>query len=202
MIESNNSPVTRTMNTTVVRKIKRSDGGAGRWPAYVLGEDTFGLWLYSPRGCLYRGRTGVTLHECEVGQGNRATGLPVMHLIPRVGWWFAAWYRNGDAPIIGIDICTPPTLIDDEWHYTDLELDPHAFDDGRVEIHDEDEFLAACKAGFISFTEAKEARQAADEVAQGLRDKREPFGCVGWDRLDLAVALRLPPITTLSEPTA
>jgi len=120
-----------------------------------------------------------------------------VHLIPRVGWWIAAWYRIGDEAIIGIDICTPPTLIDDEWHYTDLELDPHAFGDSRVEIDDEDEFLAECEAGFISSTEAVEARRAADELTQGLRDKREPFGRVGWDRLDQALALGLPPITTL-----
>jgi hypothetical protein len=192
--------VYETMNTTVIRKLKRPDG-VGRWPAYVLGEDSFGLWLYSPRGCRYRGRAGAIVTECEVGQGNRASGLPVMHLIPKVGWWFAAWYRDGEASIIGIDICTPPILVDHEWHYTDLELDPHAFGDGRVEVHDESEFIAACEAGLISSIEAAEARTTAAEIAQKLRDKREPFGRAGWDKLDQALDLTLPPITRLSEPT-
>jgi hypothetical protein len=189
------------MKTTVIRKIKRP-GGMGRWPAYVLAEDSFGSWLYSPLGCVYRGQSGETITECEVGQGNRARGLPVLHLVPRVGWWFAAWYRIGGAAIIGIDICTPPTRINDEWHYTDLELDPHGLDGGRVELHDEDEFTAACEAGLISATEASEASAAAAELVQCLREKREPFGRVGWDRLDSALGLQLPPITTLSEATA
>ena len=189
------------MKTTVIRKIKRPDG-IGRWPAYVLAEDSFGSWLYSPMGCRYRGRSGETITECEVGQGDRAHGLPVLHLAPKIGWWFAAWHRLGGAAIIGIDVCTPPTRIDDEWRYTDLELDPHGFGDGRLELHDEDEFAAACEAGLISASEAAEASAAAAELLQGLREKREPFGRAGWDRLDSALALQLPPITVLREATA
>jgi hypothetical protein len=158
--------------------------------------------LYSPLGCLYRGRSGETVTECEVGQGDRTRGLPVLRLVPKVGWWFAAWYRVGEAAIIGIDVCTPPTRVDDEWHYVDLELDPHGFDDGRVELHDEDEFTAACEAGLISASEAAEASATAAELVRGLREKREPFGRVGWDRLDTALSLQLPPITVLRDATA
>jgi len=189
------------MKTIVIRKIKRPDG-IGRWPAYVLAEDSFGTWLYSPLGCIYRGRSGGTTAECEVGQGNRARGLPVLHLVPKIGWWFAAWYRLGGTAVIGIDVCTPPTCLNNEWRYTDLELDPHGFDDGRVELHDEEEFKAACEASLISAREAAEAGAAAAELMQSLRERREPFGRIGWDRLDSALALELPPITELGEPTA
>src|SRR5688572_14299615 len=115
-------PPTIKMKTTVIRKTKRPDG-MGRWPAYVLAEDTFGTWLYSPLGCIYRGQRGETTGECEVGQGDRDRGHPVLHLVPKIGWWFAAWYRLDGAATIGIDICTPPACVDNEWRYTDLELD-------------------------------------------------------------------------------
>ncbi len=69
-----------------------------------------------------------------------------MHLIPNATWWIAAWCSGH----ISIDICTPPTFIDGERSYTDLELDPLAFSDGRVEIEGEDEFIVACEAGLIS----------------------------------------------------
>ena len=120
-----------------------------------------------------------------------------MHLIPREGWWIAFWCVRGGKSVISLDVCTPPTFIDGEWLYTDLELDPHAFADGRVEIHDEDEFLAACHAGLISRAEAREARAAAQEIEQCLRDRLEPFGRVGWQRLDEASDMGLPPITVL-----
>jgi protein associated with RNAse G/E len=184
------------LRKTIIRKVKRPDG-VGRWPAYVVSEDSFGVWLYSPKGTIYRGRTGSIITECEVGQGHRAAGRPVLHLIPRAAWWMAAWCFDGDEPVIGADICTPPSLIEGEWRYVDLELDPHVFGDGRVEVLDEDEFRAACDAGVIVPTEAVEARKAAQELARHLRDRVEPFGAIGWGRFHDALALTLPPITVL-----
>ena len=160
-----------------------------------MSNDRHGLWLYSPRGTIYRGQVGSNVSECEVGQGNREAGLPVMHLIPNAAWWMAEWCS--DEALISVDICTPPTLIDGEWSYTDLELDPLAFSDGRVEIHDEDEFVAACEAGLISRDEAIKARAAAAEVERYLRHRTEPFGRLGWDKLDEALRLSLPPIRVL-----
>jgi predicted RNA-binding protein associated with RNAse of E/G family len=114
-----------------------------------------------------------------------------MHLIPNEGWWIAAWYDEH----ISIDICTPPTLIDGEWHYTDLELDPMAFSDGRVEI--DDEFADACNSGLIPPNEAIKARTTTTEIEQYLRDQTEPFGRVGWNKFDEALRLALPPIQVL-----
>ncbi len=181
-----------TYKTVVIRKIKRPEG-IHRWPAYVICSDRHGLWLYSPKGTIFRGQLGSNIGECEVGQGDREGGLPVMHLIPNPGRWIAAW----DSEHIGVDICTPPTLIDGEWNYTDLELDLFAFPDGRVGIDDEDEFVAACEAGLISRSEAIKARAAATEVERCLHRRTEPFGRVGWDKLNQALGLSLPPIRVL-----
>ena len=181
-----------TYKTVVIRKIKRPEG-IHRWPAYIISNDRHGLWLYSPKGTIFRGQLGSNIGECEVGQGNREEGLPVMHLIPNAAWWIAAWCSEH----ISIDICTPSTLIDGEWSYTDLELDPIGFSDGRVEIEDEDEFVAACDAGLISRDEAIKARAASTEVERCLRRRTEPFGRVGWDKLDEALSFSLPPIRVL-----
>ena len=181
--------------TVVIRKVKRPEG-MGRWPAYVMGGDRHGLWLFSPKGTIYRGQSGSEIAECEVGQGDREAGLDVMHLIPDSGWWITAWCREHEVRI-GVDICTPPRLIDGEWSYIDLEIDPALLSDGRVEIHDEDEFAAACKAGVISPDEAIEAQAATAEIEQCLLNGTEPFGRVGWDRLEEALGLSLPPIREL-----
>ena len=178
----------------IIRKVKRPEGMI-RWPAYVAGNDDHGLWLYSPKGTICRGQSGSGTAEVEVGQGNREAGVPVMHLMPVSGWWTACWRRVPDSRI-SVDVCTPPQLIDGEWTYIDLELDPWAYD-GRVEIDDEDEFDDACEAGLISPDEALEARAAATEVVRAMRGHFEPFGSLGWSRLDEAIRAALPPITEL-----
>jgi hypothetical protein len=193
-----------TLPTTVIRKVRRpEDKGICRWPAYVMSNDHHGQWLYSPKGTIHRFQVGSKIvRECEVGQGDAEAGHPVMHLVPHGAWWFAAWSWVGEIGI-SVDICTPPTLIDDEWSYIDLELDPFAFFDGHVEIDDEDEFVAACEEGLISHNEAVEARATATEVEQYLRDHTEPFGLIGWNKLDEAISLSLPPIRELRHvPTA
>jgi len=184
--------ISMTYPTTIIRKIKRPEGIA-RWSVYIIKEDHYGLWLYSPKGTLFRSQKGSVIGECEVGQGNRDTGLHVMHLIPNEYWWIAAWYLDH----ITIDICTPPTCIDGEWHYTDLELDPIAFPDGRIIVEDEDEFNDACNKGLIPPNEAIEARTATTTVVKHLCHQTEPFGQVGWHMLNQAISLSLPPIREL-----
>lgn len=164
----------------------------------MLGEDAHGVWLYTPAGSLFRGSDGTTIGECEVGQGDRDTGLPVVSLVPAEGWWFAIWYGDSDNPWIAVDVCTPAVLIDGEWTHVDLELDPHRSCDGRVWIDDEDEFADACRAGTISPDEQTAARAAADEIEQRLRRLDEPFGTTGWQWLRRGIALPLPPLTKLA----
>lgn len=187
-----------TPKTTVMRKVKRPEG-FGRWPAYELSIDDYGIWLFSPKGTIYRGQTGSHVVELEVGQGTGDAGLPVLHLIPNARWW-TAWWCSHDRPLfISVDICIPPALADGEWRYTDLELDALAYPDGRVEVHDEDEFVDACEAELISPEEATHARAALMEIERCLRDHIEPFGRVGWSKLDEAVNLGLPPIKVLAD---
>ena len=185
-----------TYPTTIIRKIKRPEGIA-RWSAYIIHEDHYGLWLYSPKGTLFRSQKGSVIGECEVGQGNREAGLHVMHLIPNKALWIATWCLDH----IAIDICTPPTLIDDEWHYTDLELDPIAFPKWRIIVEDEDEFTDACTAGLIPPNDATEARSATTKVVEYLRHHIEPYVQVGWNKLEKAIHLSLPPIRELKHIT-
>jgi hypothetical protein len=51
---------------TFIRKLKRPDGSAV-WPAYHLGEDRFGTWLFTPKGSLYRGERAGAAAYCNVG---------------------------------------------------------------------------------------------------------------------------------------
>ncbi len=174
-----------------VQKQKRGKG-SGQWPAYVLGEDEHGTWLFCPAGTSYRSwnTQGQFVFSGEVGQGDRDAGMAVVHLIPRAGWWIASWWDDVAGRRISIDICTPPALADDVWHYDDLELDLQAFCDGVVVTEDEAEFAAALAAGEMSAKEASAARAAADEVRQMLHLRAEPFGAAGWAKLDAALKER------------
>ena len=191
------------MKIIVMRKIKQ-DGGFRRWLTYDFAADSYGLWLYSPKGTIHQGHTvDGKVMEVEVGQGNRAEGLAVMHLIPKRAWWVAWWYELDGVGRIAVDICTPPTMVDDEWSYVDLELDLHWSSDGVVGIDDEDEFVAACESGSITSDEAIQARSAATDLVGWMRDGVEPFGCVGWNRFEEGLRSALAPIRTFpSVPTA
>ena len=168
-----------------------------RWPAYAFGVDCHGHWLFSPKGTIYQGQRGSTVSECEVGQGDGDAGAAVMHLIPMDAWWVAAWSRDSDYPI-AVDICTPPILVAGEWSFTDLELDLALLPDGRVVLYDEDEFLESCDTGLISAEEDAHASSAALEVERALRDPSEPFGRVGWEKLEEAVKMGLPSIKEIN----
>ena len=180
----------------MIRKIKRSKGFA-RWSAYEFDRDGFGLWLFTPPGSLFRSEVGGATTECEVGQGARPAGLAVLHLIPLSGWWLAQWTAEGAGVFVSVEVCTPPTLLDGEWRFEDLELDPYRGSDGRVFVDDEDEFVAACTAGSITPKEEAAARAAADEVAGWLTDSVEPFGQVGQEKLRDAVQRGLAPLRWL-----
>lgn len=184
------------MRTTVIRKIKKSKGFA-RWSAYEFERDAFGLWLFTPKGSLFRAEVGGAVSECEVGQGTRPSGLAVLHLIPLSGWWMAQWTAEGSKSFISVEVCTPPTNVGGEWQFVDLELDPYRGPDAHVVVDDEDEFVAACEAGSISPGEAASARAAAAEVTSWLKSGTEPFGQVGWEKLRDAVGRGLAPLTHL-----
>lgn len=185
-----------SLGTTVIRKIKRSKGFA-RWSAYEVDHDQFGRWLFTPPGSLFRAEVNGVISECEVGQGTRAAGLAVLHLIPLSGWWMAQWTADGAHAFISVEVCTPPAHVAGEWHFVDLELDPYRGADGCVRVDDEDEFVAACDAGLIVPGEAVAARAAAAEIASWLADGLEPFGQVGWTKLHDAINRGFAPLTSL-----
>jgi predicted RNA-binding protein associated with RNAse of E/G family len=64
---------------------------------------------------------------------------------------------------------------------------------------DEDEFVDACAAGLISSVEKLEARKATVEVEAAIRAQDEPFGQLGWNKLDMAIAMSLEPLTDLPD---
>jgi hypothetical protein len=93
------------------------------WRAYVLAEDGFGTWLFTPEGSIVSGRRdGEVDRSSYVGVPDKP-GLHVLHLVPTAGWWFGTWANDGVGQRIAIDICTPPVHIDGEWLFDDLELD-------------------------------------------------------------------------------
>jgi hypothetical protein len=186
----------REMETTFIRKLKRR-GASGLWSAYVLDVDAHGRWLFSPKGSLYRGEEGGLTGLCEVGQGNPDAGLLVLHLVPRGGWWIAAWAGDWTYPWVSIDIATPATLVEGAWTYDDLELDLVSREPGVVQIEDEDEFAAACDQGLITAREQLDATTATAELRRILRSLREPLGNLGPQRLGMAIRLELPPLTDL-----
>jgi hypothetical protein len=189
-----------TPATYVMRKVKRPVTlGFGRHAVYDRGTDQHGTWLFSPKGTIFRSQNESGIQECEVGQGNADAGRPVLHLIPKGKWWVAWWCEL----FISVDICVPASLAEGEWTFTDLELDVLAFPDGRVEVHDEDEFKIARDAGVISREEAIKARAALVEIEHSMRESIEPFGAIGWARLEQAISAGLPPLRDLSRvPTA
>jgi len=180
-----------------IRKQKRPDG-CGFWGAYNTGEDAFGVWLFTPRGSLYRDEKAGCTAYCYVGSPERP-GLPVMHLVPRAAWWVATFSAPAEVPwSLTFDIATPPHLAGSVWSYTDLELDVRVEAlTGSLQLEDEDEFVAACADGTISSTEAEAARLAADDITTLVRRRKGEFGRTGAARLLDALTQGLPPITVL-----
>src|ERR1051326_2392202 len=187
----------RSTEVNFVRKLKRPDGCAV-WPAYRLGEDRFGTWLFTPKGSLHRGEKAGVAGYCNVGSPV-GPGVAVMHLVPRAGWWIATFWDQAESRwTVTVDICTPPRLAGDVWTYTDLELDVQADSGtGEVQVVDEDEFAAARRCGFITPGEAVAARHAADQVTRLVRDGAGPFAGAGPRRLHAAMSLGLPPVRHL-----
>lgn len=184
-----------------MRKVKLG-GAYGRWPAYEVGQDDHGSWLFCPKGTVYQGHpTEGPMVEIEVGQGTREEGLSVLHLVAPDRWWIAAWYELDGVRQVAVDVCTPPACDGDEWSYTDLELDLHWASDGKFGVFDEDEFEDAIEAGSITPDEAEHARITARDALELLSTRGEPFGLTGWTTFDQSVAACLAPIKVLGPTT-
>ncbi len=178
-----------TPATTSVRKRKRPTG-CGLWPTYQLETDEYGTWLFTPRHSLHLGHDGAFCEVAQMSPGG--PGEDALHLVPRDGWWFATWRPRG---LLVADVSTPPELIDNEWTYVDLELDPYLRRDGTIGTEDRDDLAEARRNGLINNTEHAAAVAASQTLEDQFRNATEPFGSQGWDRLSKAIALGLPSLT-------
>ena len=184
------------MDAVLVEKVKRPDG-RGLWGAYVTGEDADGRWLFTPQGSTYRGTKDGVAATCTVGDPV-PPGVPVVHLIPAEGWWFARWQVSPHGvSTLAIDLCTPSTFDGRRWEYVDLELDLFSSSDGLVGIFDEDEFDEAVAAGHITADERTVCRETATSLEARLRSHDELFDERGWARYREGVGLDLAPIVAL-----
>jgi hypothetical protein len=156
--------------------------------------DEHGTWLYTPKHTPHRGNDGAFCEVAETTPGG--PGQHALHLVPPEGWWFATWLESGR---LVADVSTPPTLVDNEWTYVDLELDPFRRPHGTVGIQDWDELAAAHQSGLITDSEREAAVDAALTLLRQFTDGVEPFGAVGWDRLAEAIDRGLPPLTDFGD---
>lgn len=145
--------------------------GAEHWGAdlVLLGEDSHGLWLGGAEGVPYENPT------------KRMTAPSPRHvvLVPRDDWFVATFNATpggGSRTIeVYVDITTPATIAEGEIFVLDLDLDVIRRTDGTVEIDDEDEFAQHQVAMAYPPRVVAAAREAADRVAQLVRDGAAPF---------------------------
>lgn len=169
------------------------------WSAYVLNEDEYGTWLYTPEGSIVAGRRGGVVGSSYVGIPE-APGLDVLQLVPAdCGWWFGTWAVDQVGPRTAIDICTPPAFHDGEWSYVDLELDVYRRQE-MVGIFDGDEFDEACHSRMISAIEREVCLSTAAGLDNRLRAGDRLLDEVVWDRLAAGLRLDLPPLLDARAP--
>ena len=183
--------------SVLIEKVKRPHG-RGIWGAYETASDSWGRWLFTPRGSLFKGETGAHMSYCNVGSPT-GPGVPVIHLIAPDVWWIATFWEPGEAEwAVTFDISTRPTFAAGCWSYIDLELDvlvPPS--NGDLVIDDEAEFDAACRAGWIRDDEARFARLAVEQI-RTLVEPESGFVETGLARLAEGHAFGLSPLRHLA----
>jgi predicted RNA-binding protein associated with RNAse of E/G family len=98
--------------------------------------------------------------------------------------WVAWWVGDPADRRLEIDVCLPPQPIEGGWRYIDLELDPVLHErDSRVEIENWDEYEQACRNGWMSADDAHLAQVTAEERAEVLPGRDEPWLDRGWQML-------------------
>lgn len=158
--------------TNEVRIVFTKWGGQRHWQFTVtpLGSDRYGWWL--------GGRSGM-----ELRRGDEEPWVQhhdVVMLVPDSGFWTAYWNWGDPSKIeIYVDVTTKPVRTADTVTAVDLDLDVIRFEDGRVELVDEDEFAAhQVRYGYPQDVVAQ-ARATADELVRAITARVEPFDTVG-----------------------
>jgi protein associated with RNAse G/E len=135
----------------------------------LLGEDTYGTWIATPRDSV------VTYHY-----GSRRTGLTradAVRLIPAEGWWMAMCLAEPDLRDLYCDVTTPAVWTGPaEITVIDLDIDLVRYRaDGRVEVEDEDEFEEhRVSLGYPEEIVAG-ALNGAASLRSALQQNEEPF---------------------------
>jgi uncharacterized protein DUF402 len=153
-------------------KVKRP-GGVFWFDLWQILQDSDGTWLRGPAGSPW----GAP-HDSGV------LPVPVLVLLAPGRPWAAWWVGDPADRRLEIDVCLPPEITEAGWRYIDLELDPVLHErDLRVEIEDWDEYEEACRNGWMSADEADLARSTAEDRAEALRRRDEPWQVRGWQML-------------------
>ncbi len=152
-----------------INVVFRKYDGSLHWNylASRLGEDEHGVWLGAPAGTeLRRGEAAIELAEMDH-----------VLLLPRDGWWAAAFNAPPKRTEIYCDISTVPRWPSaDEVTMIDLDLDVLRRRSGLVELVDEDEFAEhQVRFGYPPDV-ISQARATADWLVAAVTERREPFG--------------------------
>lgn len=156
-----------------------------RFAMYRLGEDEHGTWLWAPEGS--RAQRG---NEPAVSTRSRN-----IKLITDGAWWSAIWsstvtqHRSEE---LYVDIATPAEWIGDTVRMIDLDLDIGRWNDGTVEVLDEDEFAEhTASLGYPDHL-VDRARATTAKTYLDVVNRVEPFGEVGGDWMRQAGELDRP----------
>jgi hypothetical protein len=163
---------------------KWPDTSHWHYTMFWLGEDEHGRWYVLPGGA-------------TVQKGNdpeRKFPATSAILVQEGAWWFAHWNTDPGSPALYIDVSTPSRIENGVLHTVDLDLDVIRDRDGRVEVIDQDEFLLHQKQLAYPDELIENAERSAREIEAAVTRGDEPFGKVGDQWLERAVAwARNPP---------
>lgn len=157
-----------------------------KWPDTVhwqfdmfwLGVDDWGTWLWSPPGSV-----------AQRGNDEPKTFAHTnVKLIRPDEWWTAIWNDRARFDLY-VDIITPPQWNHDTVTMIDLDLDIERSRDGGVSILDEDEFAEHQKRLAYPNHLIDGARRAADDIADRVTRREEPFVNAGARWMELARTL-------------
>lgn len=83
--------------------------GCQTWDAYLLGQDEYGIWLYTP--------TGTQVRD---GQGQQIDTLQAQaQLFPLDKPWVASWFQDGS---VAATVTTPAETDNRSIRYVDLGM--------------------------------------------------------------------------------
>ena len=178
---------------TLVNVVFRKYDGSLHWNylATRLGEDEHGVWLGAPLGTeLRRGEAVMELAE-----------MAHVVLLPRAGWWTAAFNAPPKRTEIYCDISTVPEWTSaEEVTMIDLDLDVLRRRTGRVELVDEDEFAEHQVEYGYPPEVVVAARRSCDAVVGAIARAQEPWATIGPSWCAKAVDLPLAPLPAWAEP--